>query len=211
MTAIKGDSINSLDEIVFKDGRLPAILQKGTEVIDLKFLTSAKELEDYLNNYEIVFDCDNDAAIIKVNSGVTAFDQKVNLETLFYEPIKTVNRPMELIPVITQDQNGTVLMTAYMSKETLERTLKGIPREQLKRPEVLDELLEDKLRLVEYISRSRGKSWLKGNTSGCYQELLKIRTNKQKDCLLITVRQYGTGACDNKEQYSCFYKEVDIR
>jgi len=92
-----------------------------------------------------------------------------------------------LIPVITQDcQTMAVLMLAYMSKESLEATIKTGK--------------------VTYFSRSRNELWVKGETSGNYQVLKDIRYNCENNSLLISAQQIGP-ACHTGEQ-TCFYRYV---
>lgn len=91
-----------------------------------------------------------------------------------------------LIPVIAQDySSGTVLMLAYMNKETWDLTLAtGI---------------------VHYWSRSRKKIWKKGESSGNVQEVKEIRIDCDNDTVLIKVNQIGGAACHDGYQ-SCFYR-----
>ncbi len=91
-----------------------------------------------------------------------------------------------LIPVIAQDYlSGTVLMLAYMNRETWDLTLKtGI---------------------VHYWSRSRNKIWKKGESSGNVQEVKEIRVDCDNDTVLIKVNQIGKAACHDGYQ-SCFYR-----
>ena len=92
-----------------------------------------------------------------------------------------------LIPAIAQDhQSGEVLMMAWMNGEAVEKTL------QTGR--------------ATYWSRSRGAFWIKGESSGHVQELVDLRVDCDRDCLLVVVRQTGP-ACHTNRQ-SCFYTAV---
>ncbi len=92
-----------------------------------------------------------------------------------------------LIPAIAQDAaTGAVLMLAWMNAEAVVRTL-ATGR-------------------VTYWSRSRQAFWIKGETSGHVQELVEMRIDCDRDCLLVTVRQTGP-ACHTGRQ-SCFYTAV---
>jgi len=94
-----------------------------------------------------------------------------------------------IVPVIVQDyESGEVLMMAFMNREAWERTLKTGH--------------------VHYWSRSRGKIWKKGETSGNLQEVREIRVDCDCDCLLIRVRQIGGAAC-HMGYRSCFYRVVE--
>ncbi|KUO58377.1 MAG: bifunctional phosphoribosyl-AMP cyclohydrolase/phosphoribosyl-ATP pyrophosphatase [Gracilibacter sp. BRH_c7a] len=92
-----------------------------------------------------------------------------------------------LIPVVVQDEvSSEVLMLAYMNKEALLTTL-----EQGR---------------ACYYSRSRQKLWIKGETSGNYQEVIDIRFDCDKDTILLKVKQ--TGMACHEDFYSCFHYKL---
>jgi len=92
-----------------------------------------------------------------------------------------------LIPAIAQDAgSGEVLMMAWMNAEAVTRTLET--------------------RRVTYWSRSRQAFWIKGETSGHVQDLVDLRVDCDRDCLLILVRQTGPACHTNRR--SCFYNSV---
>ena len=92
-----------------------------------------------------------------------------------------------LVPAIAQDaETGEVLMMAWMSAESLRRTLES--------------------GRVTYWSRSRQAFWAKGETSGHIQTLVELRMDCDRDCLLMQVRQEGP-ACHTGRR-SCFYTAV---
>ena len=94
-----------------------------------------------------------------------------------------------LIPAVAQDvETGEVLMVAYMSRASLEKTIKT--------------------RLAHYWSRSRREIWKKGATSGHIQEVQGIYIDCDGDTLLLRVKQ-KVGAC-HKGYRSCFYRKFDI-
>jgi phosphoribosyl-AMP cyclohydrolase len=90
-----------------------------------------------------------------------------------------------LVPVITQDLDGTVVMFAWMNAETLQMTL-------------------DEGRMV-YWSRSRQEIWIKGETSGDRQWVREAYYDCDGDVLLFKVQQLGKGAC-HTGNYSCFFR-----
>ncbi len=92
-----------------------------------------------------------------------------------------------LIPAIAQDAaTGDVLMMAWMNAEAVAQTLSS--------------------GRVTYWSRSRRAFWIKGETSGHVQELVDLRVDCDRDCLLVMVRQTGP-ACHTGRR-SCFYTAV---
>jgi len=92
-----------------------------------------------------------------------------------------------LIPAIAQQHDsGEVLMLAWMNAESIVETLKQ--------------------GRVVYWSRSRGEFWRKGDTSGHVQELIEMRFDCDRDCLLLVVDQTGP-ACHTGRR-SCFYTAI---
>ncbi len=94
-----------------------------------------------------------------------------------------------LIPAIVQDAaSGQVLMLAYINEEAWERTLATGK--------------------AHYWSRSRGKLWLKGESSGHVQLVREIRIDCDADTVLFRVEQRGGAAC-HKGYASCFFRRLD--
>lgn len=92
-----------------------------------------------------------------------------------------------LIPCIAQEEGtGEVLMMAWMTEAAVRATLET--------------------RRVTYWSRSRGAFWVKGESSGHVQELVDLRVDCDRDCLLAIVRQTGPACHTNRR--SCFYTAV---
>jgi phosphoribosyl-AMP cyclohydrolase len=93
-----------------------------------------------------------------------------------------------LIPAIVQDASThRVLMMAWMNETSLKATLET--------------------GYMNYWSRSRQKFWLKGETSGHTQKVLRWSVDCDADTLLFEVEQIG-GACHTGYQ-SCFYQQFD--
>ncbi|UWQ55719.1 phosphoribosyl-AMP cyclohydrolase [Leisingera caerulea] len=104
-----------------------------------------------------------------------------------FDPASLVYNDAGLIPCIAQDEaSGEVLMMAWMNAEAVARTLET--------------------RRVTYWSRSRQAFWIKGETSGHVQELVDLRVDCDRDCLLALVRQ--TGAACHTNRRTCFYTAV---
>ncbi len=93
-----------------------------------------------------------------------------------------------LIPAIAQQHDsGEVLMMAWMNREALEETLRT--------------------GRVCYWSRSRGKPWRKGESSGQQQHLKGAALDCDGDTLLLQVAQTGP-ACHSGRR-SCFYVALE--
>ncbi len=93
-----------------------------------------------------------------------------------------------LIPAIVQDaQTKRVLMMAWMNRESLEKTCES--------------------GLMTYWSRSRQKLWLKGESSGHTQRVVRWFKDCDADTLLFEVEQTG-GACHTGYE-SCFFQPLN--
>ena len=91
-----------------------------------------------------------------------------------------------LIPIIVQDvHNGQVLMMAYMNREAIDKTLAT--------------------KKIHTYSRSRGRLALKGESSAHFQHVKEVRTDCDRDAVLIKVIQDG-GAC-HEGYRSCFFRK----
>ncbi|MCG6657128.1 phosphoribosyl-AMP cyclohydrolase [Halomonas campisalis] len=93
-----------------------------------------------------------------------------------------------LMPAIAQQHDsGEVLMMAWMNREALDETLRT--------------------GRVCYWSRSRGKLWRKGESSGQQQHLRSASLDCDGDTLLLRVDQTGP-ACHTGRR-SCFYVALE--
>jgi len=93
--------------------------------------------------------------------------------------------PAGLVPAIAQQHDtGEVLMMAWMNRESVAETL-ATGR-------------------ACYWSRSRGRLWRKGESSGQVQRLLELRVDCDGDTLLLRVDQTGV-ACHTGRR-SCFFR-----
>ncbi|MBF0461921.1 MAG: phosphoribosyl-AMP cyclohydrolase [Magnetococcales bacterium] len=92
-----------------------------------------------------------------------------------------------LIPAIAQQfDSGEVLMMAWMNRASLAQTLTS--------------------GVACYWSRSRQAFWQKGESSGHIQKIRAIRTDCDRDTLLLLVDQVGV-AC-HTGRHNCFYLEA---
>ena len=98
------------------------------------------------------------------------------------------NKMNGLIPVVVQDaESKATLMLAYANKEALEKTLST--------------------GFAHYWSRSRGKLWMKGETSGHTQKIKRIVADCDYDALLYVVEQKGP-VCHTGED-TCFHHKFE--
>jgi len=92
-----------------------------------------------------------------------------------------------LIPVVVQDaESKQVLMVAYANVEALEKTLST--------------------GYAHYWSRSRGKLWMKGETSGHTQKIKSVLVDCDYDTLLYIVEQKGPACHTGK--VTCFHNKL---
>ncbi len=94
-----------------------------------------------------------------------------------------------LVPAIIQDAvTNEVLMLGYMSRESWEKTLET--------------------KKACFWSRSRKELWLKGETSGHFQEVKEIILDCDGDTILLKVNQVGGAACHTGFR-SCFHHRYE--
>lgn len=88
--------------------------------------------------------------------------------------------------VVTDAEDGTLLMVAHLNAEALAFTLDtGI---------------------AHYWSRSRRELWKKGETSGNVQHVVEIRTDCDQDAIWFKVRVAGDNVSCHTGRRSCFYR-----
>ena len=94
-----------------------------------------------------------------------------------------------LVPAVAQDAaSGEVLMVAWMSRESLERTVATGE--------------------ATYWSRSRRALWKKGETSGHVQKVVEIRLDCDADTVLLRVESAGGVACHTGRR-RCFFNRLE--
>ena len=94
-----------------------------------------------------------------------------------------------LVPAVVQEEDtGEVLMIGFMNSDALRMTYeKG---------------------LVTFWSRTQGKLWTKGETSGNVLRLVRILYNCEESTLLVRARLEGDAVCHTGNR-TCFYRELD--
>ena len=94
-----------------------------------------------------------------------------------------------LAAVAVDASSGEILMLAWMNAEALEKSLAT--------------------GTAHYWSRSRGRIWRKGDTSGQVQTIVEMRTDCDQDALVLKVRVGGDANACHTGRKSCFYRRVD--
>ncbi len=202
------------------------IAVKGwTETVDIPLIDGAKEAEKYCS--ELLFTCvekegcmqgtDMEAvkalrAAVKcrvvaaggVNSleqiaelekigcdvqlGMALYTGKVSLKDSFINCLN-FEKVDGMIPVIAQSPSGEVLMMGYSNREAFEKTFETGK--------------------LTFFSRTRNTLWTKGETSGHFLELVKMRADCDRDTVLATVIPHG-GVC-HTGSFNCFTSEADAK
>lgn len=90
--------------------------------------------------------------------------------------------------VVTDIRDGELLMVAHMNAEALALTIET--------------------GTAHYYSRSRGKIWKKGETSGNLQTVQELRTDCDQDAVWLKVSVAGHEATCHTGRRSCFYRTV---
>ncbi len=94
-----------------------------------------------------------------------------------------------LIPAIVQDEdNDEVLMVGFMNAEALAETRRT--------------------GFATFFSRTRGKLWTKGETSGNRLAVQRILVDCDEDTVLLRVTRLGDGNVCHTGERSCFFKDL---
>lgn len=217
-------SIGKQRIIISVDAINGKIAVKGwTETADISLIEGAREAEKYAS--ELLFTCvekegcmqGTDMEMVKqlrdsvkcrvvAAGGVNSLEQIVQLEKLHCDVqlgmalytgavnlkesfINCIDweKTNGMVPVIAQSPAGEVLMMGYSNKEALEKTFE--------------------LGKLTFFSRTRNTLWTKGETSGHFLELVKMRADCDRDTILATVIPHG-GVC-HTGSFNCFSSEAD--
>jgi phosphoribosyl-ATP pyrophosphohydrolase/phosphoribosyl-AMP cyclohydrolase len=94
-----------------------------------------------------------------------------------------------LIPAVVQDDGtGEVLMVGFMNEEALQKTRAT--------------------GFATFFSRTRGKLWTKGETSGNRLAVRRILVDCDNDTVLLRVTALGDGVACHTGERSCFFREL---
>ena len=95
---------------------------------------------------------------------------------------------VKVITAIAQDaKTNQILMLANMNKEALAKTIKT--------------------KKAHYWSTSRNQLWVKGESSGHFQEVEEIPVDRDMDAVILKINQ--TGAACHEGYLSCFYRKIN--
>src|SRR5919106_598829 len=95
-----------------------------------------------------------------------------------------------LIPAVVQDdETGDVLMVGFMNDEALEKTRAT--------------------GFATFFSRTRGKLWTKGETSGNRLQVKRILVDCDDDTVLLKVTTLGDGVVCHTGERTCFFREME--
>lgn len=120
-----------------------------------------------------------------VQLGMALYTGKVDLKEAFVECLDFEKSP--LIPVIAQSVNGEVLMQGFANAEAVRKSFD--------------------CGHLTFWSRSRNELWTKGDTSGNVLQVVKMRADCDRDCILATV--LPTGPACHTGSWTCFSSAVD--
>ena len=96
-----------------------------------------------------------------------------------------------LAPAIVQDEaSGEVLMLGFMNREALRMTLDS--------------------GYATFFSRTRGKLWKKGETSGNRLRVTALTTDCDQDSVLVRVQVEGEGNVCHEGTRSCFTRPLPL-
>ncbi len=122
-----------------------------------------------------------------VQLGMALYTNKVSLKNAFVRCLDW-EKTSGMIPVIAQDERSReVLMMGYSNREALEKTFETGK--------------------LTFFSRTRNALWTKGETSGHFLDVVKLRADCDRDAILAFVKPNG-GAC-HTGSWTCFSSEPD--
>jgi len=120
--------------------------------------------------------------------GMALYKGVLDLTEAFAAPLRS-DRPDGLWPTVVVDEHDVALGLTYSNLESLRQAIQT--------------------RRGVYWSRSRGRLWIKGESSGAVQELLNVGVDCDRDALRFRVRQAGTGFC-HRETRTCWGEREGI-
>jgi len=120
--------------------------------------------------------------------GMALYTEKLSLGDAVAAPL-VKPLPGDVWPTVVCDEAGRTLGLVWSTRESLARAIAE--------------------RRGVYWSRSRQALWLKGETSGNTQQLVRVDVDCDRDALRFTVRQAGVGFC-HLDRRSCWPSDFDL-
>ncbi len=120
-----------------------------------------------------------------VQLGMALYTGVVSLKDAFISCLD-FEKTNGMIPVIAQSVSGEVLMMGYANREAFEKTFET--------------------NKLTFWSRTRNVLWTKGETSGNYLEVVRLRVDCDRDTVLATVKPHGP-TC-HTGSWTCFSSEA---
>ena len=97
-----------------------------------------------------------------------------------------------LVPAVVQDDTtNEVLMVGFMNQEALDHTLAS--------------------GYATFFSRTRGKLWTKGETSGNRLQVRSVLVDCDEDTVLLKVTRLGSGSVCHTGERTCFFRALDTK
>jgi len=124
--------------------------------------------------------CELEKLHCDVQLGMALYTNKVNLTDAFVACLDFEKMP--LIPVIAQSVNGEVLMQGFANEQAFRKTFAS--------------------KKLTFWSRSRNELWTKGETSGNFLNVVRLRADCDRDCVLATVIPSGPSC--HTGSWTCF-------
>jgi len=177
------ETSNTAEELVRRfdnlcSGYLYTIVERegmmgGTDIDAIKHIRSITDKEliaaGGISSVEEIIELDKAGAGCQLGMGI--YTGKIDLEEA-YTSLLDFDKGKGLIPTVVQDvYSKEVLMLAYSNKEAVTHSLKTGK--------------------ATYFSRSRKSLWVKGETSGNTQKIIRVKYDCDRDTLLYIVEQVG--------------------
>lgn len=163
---------------------------EGTDMEQVKALRSAVKCRVVaaggVNSLEQITELEKLGCDVQL--GMALYTGVVNLKDAFISCLN-FEKVDGMIPVIAQSVNGEVLMMGYSNREAFEKTFETGK--------------------LTFFSRTRNVLWTKGETSGHFLQVVKLRADCDRDTVLATVIPHG-GAC-HTGSWTCFGSQPDER
>ena len=161
---------------------------QGTDMAQVRALRSAVNCRVVaaggVNSLEQIIELERLGADVQL--GMALYTGAVSLKDAFIGCLNW-QKTDGMVPVIAQSTHGEVLMMGYATKEALEKSFET--------------------KKLTFFSRTRNTLWTKGETSGNFLNLVKMRADCDRDTVLATVIPVGP-TC-HTGSWTCFTSRPD--